>query len=133
MDEGERNKVLQPPASNKNAANPTNSAPAPQPKVPVVTPEPTVEPEPQNSVLFLSKQEPAEEPSLNHSKRKTLNQNWVKADVFKRNHLACTSKWPRAYPHLMQTSWTCKLIYLRMKSTGKQSYPQLCTNSHTRH
>ena len=26
--------------------------------------------------------------SLNHSKRKTLNQNWVKADTFKRNHLA---------------------------------------------
>ena len=61
--------------------------------------------------------------SLNHSKRKTLNQNWVKADAFKRNHLARTSKWPRAYPCLMQTLWICKTTYLRMKRTGKQSYP----------
>ena len=70
---------------------------------------------------------------LNHSKRKTLNQNWVKADMFKRNHLAHTSEWPRAYPHLTQTSQICKTTYLRMKRTGKQSYPQLHTNWHTRH
>ena len=62
MDEGERDKVLQPPASNTNAANVPNSAPAPQPKAPDVTPEPALEPEPQNSVPFPSKQEPAEEP-----------------------------------------------------------------------
>ena len=61
MDEGERDKVLQPPASNTNAANAPNSAPAPQPKVPDVAPEPALEPEPQNSVPFLSEQEPAEE------------------------------------------------------------------------
>ena len=36
--------------------------------------------------------------SLNHSKRKTFNQNWVEADTSKRNHLARTSEWPRAYP-----------------------------------
>ena len=64
---------------------------------------------------------------MNHSKRKTLNQNWVEADVFKRNHLVHTSEWPMAYPHLMQTLWTYKLTYLRMKRTGKQSYPQLHT------
>ena len=61
VDEGERDKVLQPPTSNANAPNAPNSAPAPQPKAPDVTPEPAVEPEPQNLVLFLSKQEPAEE------------------------------------------------------------------------
>ena len=61
MDEGERDKILQPPASNTNAANAPNNAPAPQPKVPDVAPEPTLEPEPQNSVPFPSKQEPAEE------------------------------------------------------------------------
>ena len=62
VDEGERDKVLQPPASNANAANVPNSAPAPQPKAPDVTLEPTLEPEPQNLVPFLSEQEPAEEP-----------------------------------------------------------------------
>ena len=61
VDEGERDKVLQPPTSNANAANAPNSIPAPQPKAPDVTPEPAVEPEPQNLVPFLSKQEPAEE------------------------------------------------------------------------
>ena len=59
---GERDKILQPPASNTNATNVPNSAPAPQPKVPDVALEPTLEPEPQNSVPFLSEQEPAEEP-----------------------------------------------------------------------
>ena len=39
-----------------------NSTPAPQPKAPDVTLEPALEPEPQNSVPFPSKQEPAEEP-----------------------------------------------------------------------
>ena len=62
MDKGERDKILQPPASNTNAANVPNSAPAPQPKVPDITPEPALEPEPQNSVPFPSEQEPAEEP-----------------------------------------------------------------------
>ena len=62
MDKGERDKVLQPPASNANAANAPNSTPAPQPKAPDIAPEPTLEPEPQNSVPFPSKQEPAEEP-----------------------------------------------------------------------
>ena len=62
VDEGERDKVLQPPASNANAANAPNGAPAPQPKVPDIAPEPTLEPEPQNSVPFPSEQEPAEEP-----------------------------------------------------------------------
>ena len=62
VDEGERDKVLQPPASNTNAANAPNSAPAPQPKVPDIAPEPALEPEPQNSVPFPSDQEPAEEP-----------------------------------------------------------------------
>ena len=62
VDKGERDKILQPPASNTNAANVPNSAPAPQPKVPDVTPEPTLEPEPQNLVRFPSDQEPAEEP-----------------------------------------------------------------------
>ena len=62
VDEGERDKILQPPSSNTNAANAPNSAPAPQPKVPDVTPEPALEPEPQNSVPFPSNQEPAEEP-----------------------------------------------------------------------
>ena len=38
------------------------NTPAPQPKAPDITPEPTLEPEPQNSVPFLSKQEPTEEP-----------------------------------------------------------------------
>ena len=61
MDEGERDKILQPPASNANAANAPNSAPAPQPKAPDIAPEPTFEPEPQNLVPFLSEQEPAEE------------------------------------------------------------------------
>ena len=61
--------------------------------------------------------------SLNHFKRKTLNQNWVEADAFKRNHLAHTSEWPRAYPHLMKTLQICKMTYLRMKRTGKWSYP----------
>ena len=51
MDEGERDKILQPPASNTNAANVPNSTPAP-----------ALEPEPQNSVPFPSDQEPAEEP-----------------------------------------------------------------------
>ena len=64
MDEGERDKVLQPPASNANAANAPNSTPAPQPKAPDVTLEPALEPEPQNLVLFPSEQEPAEEPLL---------------------------------------------------------------------
>ena len=123
VDKGERDKVLQPPASNANAANVPSSAPAPQPKAPDVTPEPALEPEPQNLVPFPSGQEPAEELLLNHSKRKTLNQNWVKADTFKRNHLACTSEWPRAYPHLMQTLQIFKPTYLRIKRTGKQSYP----------
>ena len=62
MDEGEKDKVLQPPASNENAANVPNSAPAPQPKAPDVTLEPALGPEPQNLVPFLSKQEPAKEP-----------------------------------------------------------------------
>ena len=62
MDEGERDKVLQPPTSNANAANAPNSTPSPQPKVPDVALEPTLEPEPQNLVPFLSKQEPAKEP-----------------------------------------------------------------------
>ena len=61
MDEGERDKVLQPPTSNANATNALNSAPAPQPKAPDVTPEPTLEPKPQNLVPFLSEQEPAKE------------------------------------------------------------------------
>ena len=61
MDKGERDKVLQPPASNTNAANAPNSAPAPQPKVPNIAPEPALEPEPRNSVPFPSEQEPAEE------------------------------------------------------------------------
>ena len=43
MDEGEKDKVLQPPASNANAANVPNSAPAPQPKAPDVTLEPALE------------------------------------------------------------------------------------------
>ena len=59
MDEGERDKVLQPPTSNANTTNAPNSAPAPQPKAPDVALE--LEPEPQNSVPFPSKQEPAEE------------------------------------------------------------------------
>ena len=62
MDEGEREKILQPPTSNANAENALNSAPAPQPKAPDVTLEPALEPEPQNSVPFPSEQEPAEEP-----------------------------------------------------------------------
>ena len=62
VDEGERDKVLQPPASNANATNAPNSAPAPQPKAIDVAPEPALEPEPQNSVPFPSEQEPAEEP-----------------------------------------------------------------------
>ena len=62
MDKGERDKILQPPTSNTNAANAPNSAPAPQPKAPDITLEPTLEPEPQNLVPFPSKQEPAEEP-----------------------------------------------------------------------
>ena len=59
MDEGERDKVLQPPASNANTANVPNSAPAPQPKAPDIALE--LEPELQNSVPFPSEQEPAEE------------------------------------------------------------------------
>ena len=59
VDEGERDKVLQPPASNANTANVPNSAPAPQPKAPDIALE--LEPELQNSVPFPSKQEPAEE------------------------------------------------------------------------
>ena len=59
VDEGERDKVLQPPTSNANTTNAPNSAPAPQPKAPDVALE--LEPEPQNSVPFPSKQEPAEE------------------------------------------------------------------------
>ena len=62
VDEGERDKILQPPTSNANVANAPNSAPAPQPKVPDVAPEPALEPEPQNSFPFLSEQEPAKEP-----------------------------------------------------------------------
>ena len=62
MDKGERDKVLQPPASNTNATNVPNSAPAPQPNAPDIALEPTVEPEPQNLVLFPSEQEPAKEP-----------------------------------------------------------------------
>ena len=62
VDEGERDKVLQPPTSNANAANAHNSTPAPQPKAPDIAPEPALEPEPQNSVPFPSEQEPAEEP-----------------------------------------------------------------------
>ena len=62
VDEGERDKVLQPPTSNTNAANAPNSAPAPQPKAPDIAPEPALEPEPQNLVPFPSEQEPAEEP-----------------------------------------------------------------------
>ena len=62
VDEGERDKVLQPPTSNANATNVPNSAPAPQPKAPDIALEPALEPEPQNSVPFLSEQEPAEEP-----------------------------------------------------------------------
>ena len=62
VDEGERDKVLQPPTSNTNAVNVPNSAPAPQPKAPDITPDPTVKPEPQNLVLFPSEQEPLEEP-----------------------------------------------------------------------
>ena len=62
MDERERDKVLQPPTSNANATNTPNSAPAPQPKAPDIALEPTLEPEPQNLVPFLSEQEPAEEP-----------------------------------------------------------------------
>ena len=50
VDEGERDKVLQPPTSNANATNAPNSAPAPQPKAP----EPTVEPKPQILVPFPS-------------------------------------------------------------------------------
>ena len=61
MDKGERDKVLQPPTSNANAANAPNSMPAPQPKAPDIALEPALEPEPQNSVPFPSKQEPAEE------------------------------------------------------------------------
>ena len=61
VDEGERVKVLQPPASNPNATNVPNSAPAPQPNAPDIALEPTVEPEPQNLVLFPSEQEPAKE------------------------------------------------------------------------
>ena len=61
VDEEERDEVLQPPTSNANATNAPNSAPAPQPKAQNITPEPTVEPEPQNSVPFLSKQDPAKE------------------------------------------------------------------------
>ena len=61
VDNGERDKVLQPPTSNANAANAPNSTPAPQPNAPDVAPEPTLEPEPQNSVPFLSKQEPTKE------------------------------------------------------------------------
>ena len=64
MDEGERDKILQPPTSNANATNAPNSAPAPQPKAPDVALEPTLEPEPQNSVPFPSEQEPAKEPLL---------------------------------------------------------------------
>ena len=59
VDEGERDKVLQLPASNANAPN---SAPAPQPKAPDITPEPALKPEPQNLVPFPSEQEPAKEP-----------------------------------------------------------------------
>ena len=59
VDKGERDKVLQPPASNANAPN---STPAPQPKAPDVTLEPALEPEPQNLVPFPSEQEPAKEP-----------------------------------------------------------------------
>ena len=62
VDEGERDKIIQPPASNANAANAPNSTPAPQPKVPDVALEPALEPEPQNSVPFPSDQEPAKEP-----------------------------------------------------------------------
>ena len=62
VDEGERDKVLQPPTSNPNATNAPNSTPAPQPKAPDVAPEPALEPEPQNSVPFPSEQEPVEEP-----------------------------------------------------------------------
>ena len=62
VDEGERDKILQPPTSNTNVANAPNSAPAPQPKVPDIALEPALEPEPQNSVPFPSKQEPAKEP-----------------------------------------------------------------------
>ena len=64
MDKGERDKVLQPPASNANAANAPNSTPAPQPKAPDLTLEPTLEPEPQNLVPFPSEQEPAKEPLM---------------------------------------------------------------------
>ena len=64
VDKGERDKVLQPPASNANAANVPNSTPAPQPKVPDIALKPTLEPELQNSVPFPSKQELAEEPLL---------------------------------------------------------------------
>ena len=62
VDKGERDKVLQPPASNANAANVPNSAPAPQPKAPDIALKPALEPEPQNLVPFPSEQEPAEEP-----------------------------------------------------------------------
>ena len=62
MDEGERDKVLQPPASNANAANVPNSTPAPQLKAPDIALKPALEPEPQNLVPFPSEQEPAEEP-----------------------------------------------------------------------
>ena len=61
VDEGGRDKVLQPPASNVNTTNASNSTPAPQPKAPDVALEPALEPEPQNSVPFLSEQEPAKE------------------------------------------------------------------------
>ena len=52
VDKRERDKILQPPSSNANAANAPNSAPAPQPKAPDVALEPALEPEPQNSVPF---------------------------------------------------------------------------------
>ena len=64
MDKGERDKVLQPSASNANAANAPNSIPAPQPKAPDLTLEPALEPEPQNLVPFPSEQEPAKEPLM---------------------------------------------------------------------
>ena len=61
VDERERDKVLQPPASNANTTNAPNSTPAPQLKAPELALEPALEPEPHNLVPFPSEQEPAKE------------------------------------------------------------------------
>ena len=123
VDEGERDKALQPLASNANATNAPNSAPAPQPKAPDVAPEPALEPEPQNLVPFPSKQEPAEEPLP-----ELLQEENTQPELGWGQHIQKKPpgmyKWmAQGLPPLDANIADCKMTYLRTKRTGKQSYP----------